>query len=304
MRTVVVTGAHGFLGRHVARRFARAGWEVTGIGHGYWSQNELAAYGISFWHTSDISLEALVTYACEPEILVHCAGSGSVPFSIAHPYEDYSRTVATTAAVLDYIRLHSVGTKLIYPSSAAVYGKARKLPIAEADPLKPASPYGVHKAMAEMLCRSYASNFGLVVGIARLFSIYGEGLKKQLLWDACNKAAHGDATFFGSGAELRDWLHADDAADLLYTIAEKTERDCVTINGGNGEGVPVSDILKAIFEYSNSQLHPQFSGQPRAGDPPGYQADMTLATQLGWKSRVSWRDGVRRYVQWFSERSE
>ncbi len=304
MRTVVVTGAHGFLGRHVARRFARAGWEVTGIGHGYWSQSELAAYGISFWHTSDVSLEALVTYAGEPDIIVHCAGSGSVSFSIAHPHEDYARTVATTASVLEYVRLHSASTKLIYPSSAAVYGVAQRLPIAEADPLEPASPYGVHKAMAEMLCRSYASSFGLVVGIARLFSVYGEGLKKQLLWDACNKVAHGDATFFGSGAELRDWLHADDAADLLYTIAERTERHCLTINGGSGEGVPVSDILEAIFEYSNAELQPKFSGQSRAGDPPGYQADMTLATQLGWKPRVPWRDGVRRYVQWFSERSE
>src|SRR5258708_14032003 len=185
MRTVVVTGAHGFLGRHVAGRFARVGWEVTGIGHGYWSQSELAAYGISFWHTSDVSLEALVTYAGEPDIIVHCAGSGSVSFSIAHPHEDYARTVATTASVLEYVRLHSASTKLIYPSSAAAYGVAQRLPIAEADPLEPASPYGVHKTMAEMLCRSYASSFGLVICLARLFSVSWQGLKRHLRWCSC-----------------------------------------------------------------------------------------------------------------------
>jgi UDP-glucose 4-epimerase len=303
-RTVVVTGAHGFVGRNVARRFARDGWEVTGIGHGYWSQDDLAANGISFWHASDVTLEALVTYGGEPDVIAHCAGSGSVSFSMAHPYEDYVRTVATTASVLEYIRLHSARTRLVYPSSAAVYGVAQKLPIAESDALNPASPYGLHKVMAEMLCRSYASHFGLVVSIARLFSVYGEELRKQLLWDACNKAIHGEAVFFGSGAELRDWVHVDDAADLMYTLAGRADRDCLTINGGTGHGASVADVLNVVFECLKIQTPPRFSGEVRAGDPPGYQADMTLAASGGWKPRISWRDGVARYAQWFIEQQQ
>ena len=275
-RTAVITGAHGFVGRNVALRFAQAGWEVTGIGHGYFSQAELNAYGISFWHTDDISLDALVTYANEPDVIVHCAGSGSVSFSVAHPFEDYARTVGATVAVLEYIRLHSMRTRLVYPSSAAVYGIAQRLPIRENDPLSPASPYGIHKVVAETMCRSYVSHFGLTVRIVRLFSVYGEELRKQLLWDACNKVTQGDAIFFGSGSELRDWLHVDDAADLMYKMAETPERHCLTINGGSGDGVSVSDILTALFGYANAQIQPQFSGESRPGDPPGYQADMVV----------------------------
>jgi UDP-glucose 4-epimerase len=140
MATVVITGAHGFIGRHVARRFASAGWEVTGLGHGNWSQSELIAYGNSFWHSTDISLDALITYSGKPDVIVHCGGSGSVAFSMFQPFEDYGRTVGTTAAVLEYIRLHLPRTKLVYLSSAAVYGMAKTLPIAETDPLLPVSP--------------------------------------------------------------------------------------------------------------------------------------------------------------------
>lgn len=301
MRTVVVTGAHGFLGRYVARTFARCGWVVTGIGHGYWSQDELAENGISFWYAGDISLDALVTHGGEPDAIAHCAGSGSVSFSMAHPHEDYARTVATTASVLEYIRLYSPHTRLVYPSSAAVYGAAPKLPIAESDELNPASPYGLHKVMAEMLCRSYAFHFGIGVGIVRLFSVYGEQLKKQLLWDACNKAVRGEGVFFGTGTELRDWVHAEDAADLIYRLVERSGRECLTVNGGTGDGVSVTEVLKTVFQCLNILEQPKFSGEVRPGDPPGYRADMTLAATLGWRPRILWPEGIARYVSWFSE---
>src|SRR5215831_1661268 len=113
----VVTGARGFLGRYVAKSLSNAGYTVTGIGHGTWDPVEQSEFGISFWSTASITVDALTTYAGEPDVIVHCAGSGSVSFSVAHPYQDYLRTVATTAAVLEYIRTNSPHTKLVYPSS-------------------------------------------------------------------------------------------------------------------------------------------------------------------------------------------
>jgi UDP-glucose 4-epimerase len=155
--------------------------------------------------------------------------------------------------------------------------------------------------MAEMLCQSYAAQFGLAVSITRLFSVYGERLRKQLLWDACNKAVHGESKFFGSGLELRDWVHVDDAAELMYALGTRTERDFLTLNGGTGTGVSVAKVLDAVFDLLASPVRPQFSGEIRPGDPPGYQADMARATKFGWTPRISWRDGVSRYVQWFIE---
>jgi UDP-glucose 4-epimerase len=303
-RRVVVTGAHGFLGRHVARHFASVGWEVTGTGHGQWSHREQVQYGVAKWHGGDVTVDALATYAGEPDLIVHCAGSGTVSFSMLHPFEDWTRGVVTTAAVLEYIRLHSAGTKLVFPSSAAVYGSARKLPIAESDPLLPVSPYGVHKVMAEMLCNSYSATFDLTVGIIRFFSIYGEGLRKQLLWDACNKIAHGNGEFFGSGAELRDWLHVEDAARLIYAVADRLEQGCTTINGGSGEGITVRSVVETLIQESRTSMQPNFSGQTRPGDPPGYQAEMSRAHNFGWAAQIGWQEGMRRYVEWFRERGE
>ncbi|GGI54436.1 NAD-dependent epimerase/dehydratase family protein [Oxalicibacterium solurbis] len=298
-KTVLITGAHGFLGRHAARYFADAGYTVTGIGHGSWDSKEFARFGLTFWHAADITLDALVTYAGEPDMIVHCAGSGSVAFSMTHPYQDYGRTVSSMAAVLEYVRLHSPKTSVIYPSSAAVYGVVEKLPIMEASPLHPVSPYGVHKQIAEMLCQSYASSFHVSVAIIRFFSIYGPGLQKQLLWDACSKAERGDTAFSGTGLELRDWLHVIDAASLLGAVASHASPECPVFNGGSGEGVTVKEVLDEIVQAYGLNSGPKFSGKSRPGDPIGYQADMDNTIRLGWKPTIDWRSGVSDYVKWF-----
>ena len=125
----IVTGAHGFLGRHVAKVFSDNGFSVTGLGHVTWLLSEWQEWGLTEWHTCDITPESLVTYIHKPDVIIHCAGSGSVGYSMVHPLQDYARTVTTTLSVLEFLRLYSPKTSLIYPSSAAVYGISDRLPI-------------------------------------------------------------------------------------------------------------------------------------------------------------------------------
>ena len=120
-------------------------------------------------------MESLTTYVQQPDVVIHCAGSGSVGYSLAHPMQDFERTVSTTLIMLEFLRLHSPNTVFIYPSSAAVYGNAVALPIAESTSLTPISPYGVHKQIAEILIRSYAQQFSISAAIVRFFSLYGAG---------------------------------------------------------------------------------------------------------------------------------
>ena len=169
MKQAAVLGAAGFVGRHAARALALAGYDVVGIGHGSWLRDEWREWGLRDWHVADISLETLLTYAGEPEILVQCAGSGSVAFSMTHPAQDFRRSVDSTLAALDFVRLHAPDCRFVLPSSAAVYGSAEQMPITVADRLRPESPYGVHKKIAEDLCRSYARTFGIRAAIVRLF---------------------------------------------------------------------------------------------------------------------------------------
>ena len=298
MPRVLVTGAFGFLGRHVTRRWAQEDWHVTGLGHGDWTRESWRNWGVDDWHMAEVTLDTLATYGGEPDVIVHCAGSGSVSFSVIHPYQDFQRTTLTTAAVLEYVRLHSPHTRVVFPSSAAVYGVVNRLPIAETAALAPVSPYGVHKRLAEELCQSYANTFKLQVSIVRFFSLYGLGLRKQLMWDACCKLATGEARFAGTGNELRDWIHVTDAAELLACAATRAGQDCPVFNGGSGRPITVQEVVSRL-----SLMFPGvpalFTGDVRPGDPHQYQADVSRTHALGWRPLVELDDGIAEYGEWY-----
>jgi UDP-glucose 4-epimerase len=298
-KQVIVTGAYGFLGRHVAKTFSENGYTVTGLGHGTWLRSEWHHWGFSDWHPCNITLKSLNTYVQQPDVVVHCAGSGSVGYSLTHPMEDFERTVSTSLTMLEFLRLHSPQTAFVYPSSAAVYGNVDALPIVESAPLNPISPYGVNKKIVEELIRSYAQYFSLSVAISRFFSLYGPGLRKQLLWDACTKIEKGDFDFYGTGDEVRDWLHVQDACRLLLTLSSHASSDAVIVNGGTGTGATVNEIVTMLIRKMNKQDSPQFSQIQKPGDPPGYVADIKKATGYGWKPEISIDNGIDEYINWY-----
>jgi UDP-glucose 4-epimerase len=298
-RRALVTGAYGFVGRHVARALAARGYEVTGLGHGGWTRAEWRTFGLAGWHAADVTRDTLLTYAGSPALIVHCAGSGSVAYSMTHPFQDYERTVATTLAVLEYMRLEAPQARLVIPSSAAVYGAARQLPIAVDDPQEPVSAYGVHKKIAEDLCRSYARHFGAHVALVRLFSVYGEGLRKQLLWDACQRLARGDLAFAGTGEETRDFLHVEDAASLLCTAGDHADPSCPTVNGGRGAGVSVRHVVERLAGHLGVAGRPHFTAAVRAGDPSHFSADISGARAWGWAPEHDLDTDLAAYAAWF-----
>ena len=297
---MLVTGANGFLGRHVARHFARQGHTVVGIGHGSWTREEWEAWGLTEWHLSDVTLEALERCAWKPWAIIHCAGGGSVAHSIEHPLADFKKTVETTAHVLEYVRTNAPACRVVYPSSASVYGTVETTLIREDCRVAPISQYGAHKLMAEQIVSSYARQFRTSTAIVRLFSVYGCGLRKQLLWDACHKFANQNNVFMGTGDEVRDWLHVEDAAELLLAAAGHASIDCPIVNGGSGMGTTVRDVLvhlgNCLLQMSES---PIFSGTPRAGDPNRYIADIEAAKAWNWYPRLHWEQGVADYAAWW-----
>lgn len=270
------------------------------MGHGTYSPQDDRGGGLDEWHPGDVTIETLrQATVIPPDVIIHCAGGSSVGLSLSEPLQDFQRTVGTTLQVLEYIRVFAPGASLIYPSSAGVYGLADHMPIAETDSLNPVSPYGVHKKMAEELCRSYGAHYGIRSAIVRLFSVYGIGLRKQLLWDTCQKLRRGELTFWGTGEETRDWLYVKDAADLLWVAGRHTSRACPVVNGGTGSGIPIREIVKEIFSCFERDDTPVFLGQSRPGDPVHYEADIRLAMAWGWKPSMSLREGIREYVTWF-----
>ena len=296
---VLITGAAGFIGRHVALEYAKQGWKVVGIGHGDFS--DYKSYGVSEWHRCDISLKTLNEFGVKPGVIIHCAGGASVGFSVDNPAADFDLTVRITSDVLEFIRLYTHSTRLVYLSSAAGYGQVKTLPITEQSPLNPVSPYGVHKVMAELLCKLYSQQFKLPVAILRPFSIFGPGLKKQLLWDACQKIHQGNFEFFGTGEEIRDWLHVDDLANLVFKAAIHASTECPVVNAGCGTGISVKEILQVVIKQFSLEKNPIFSSKPRAGDPNAYIADITSANAWDSQIKTDLREGIANYVEWYKQ---
>jgi UDP-glucose 4-epimerase len=302
---VFITGAKGFLGRYCAAFLASQGWIVTGIGYGNWSATSRKIWGVSTWRNSAVTLDSLRHLAGKaglPDAIVHCAGGSSVARSYEDPRDDFERTVASTIDVLEFVRCDAPFAKIIYPSSAAVYGAVANVPIPESTPLIPVSPYGRNKLSAEEYCRLYASEWHLSVGIIRFFSLYGEGLRKQLLWDACQKGVAGKFNFFGDGSEIRDWLHVKDAARLIEFSLGMASDGAPVINGGTGKGTSVKEIVAYLGERLDVSTAPAFTRKAKAGDPARQIADVGRLAELGFSPSICWQEGIAFYAKWFLER--
>lgn len=301
-RLAVVTGAHGFIGRHLARQLASEGWEVTGLGHGHWPREEWQSWGIVRWIPGNVDVASL-SKAGRQDVAFHCAGGASVRFAIENAHEDFSRTVSSTAALVEWARASGGEPAIVLVSSAAVYGNTGADPVREDRDPRPESVYAAHKLLAEDLCRAHARFTSVRCAIVRLFSVYGPGLRKQLLWDACNRLARQDRTFGGSGAEARDWVHVRDAARLLMIAADRASGSCPVVNGGTGQCATVAEVVSEIARILGTDA-PLFTGTARAGDPDRLVADPGEAVHWGWRPEVGWRAGVVEYCRWFLDQAK
>ena len=187
----VVTGAAGSIGRHLCADLSRQGYQVLGLGRGSWGPAGPGKWGVSRWLRADVSAASLASLLGNDRAAcyVHCAGSGAVSASFAEPLADFEKTTSSTLILLDHVRKTNPEARTVLASSAAVYGEQGEHDLVESAPRAPVSPYGVHKHAAELLCESYARFLGLSVSIVRLFSVYGEEVGKQLLWDALQEVS-------------------------------------------------------------------------------------------------------------------
>ena len=301
VRSIWITGARGFIGAALSRARAAAGDVVHGLGHGEGTAPPDS--GLSSWTPGELDagmLDELLRRTGRPEVIYHLAGGASVRVAEADPESDFRRTVECSARLLEWVATRASGAPVVLISSAAVYGEAGTGMIAETTPARPVSVYGRHKAQMEDLARDHAARGGGPAAIARLFSVHGPGLRKQLLWDLSMRlAGRPDVLRLGGGGqELRDWTAVSDVCAALPVIASAAAADCPTINVGRGLGVPVRRVAELVMQAWGGDARLEFTGVSPPGDPFSLVADPSRLVAMGCRCDVTIETGVAAYVAW------
>lgn len=292
-RRVLITGAAGFIGCALATHFRQQGANVFVD-----AARESGAIGTRLPLTEVSLLKAMG--GAVPDVIFHAAGSGTVAKVAAQPAVELPANLAAMLSVLQFAQRHAPTAHVILLSSAALYGNAPATPQRESDQRAPVSLYGVAKAQAEELAAFYATQLGLRATAVRLFSVYGPGLRKQLLWDAMGKFAQGRSDFFGTGDERRDWLHIDDVCTFMSALMARGPGQSFDVFNCGGEPASTAEVLRLLASRTGA-LVPQFNGRTRVGDPGCLVADCGKAErELGWRASIGWRAGVVGYADWFS----
>jgi UDP-glucose 4-epimerase len=300
LKTILITGATGFIGRYIASRFSNDGWNVIGLGSSN-LENELdtnlSCYKNIRLPSSELS--ALIRQV-NPDVCVHCAGKSSVARSIYNPYDDFETNVHATFSLLDSLRLYSPQCSLIYLSSAAVYGNPKTLPIYEYQELEPISPYGFHKLMSEQLCKEFFKIYGLKTAIIRIFSAYGKGLKRQVIWDICQRAiSQPTLELQGTGQETRDFIHADDIAEAVYIVCQKSIFEANIYNLASGKETTIKYLAELIISKLGKANSLIFNGMVPVGNPINWKANISCLEEIGFTSKITLEQGISDYCEWY-----
>lgn len=282
----LVTGASGFLGRAVVRHLEACGRTVVAV------KREPPMGETAFD-------ELLIR--CQPEVVVHTAGSASVPASFVDPWADFQSGPQLTFRLLEALRRHSPASRLVFFSSAAVYGEPVCLPVLESEECRPLSPYGFHKVACELLCRQYRSLYGMQVSILRIFSAYGPGLRKQVFWDLSRQLARNprEIVLQGTGMESRDFVFADDVARAVMAVAEHGDFNAAAYNVAGGREVFLRDLVRSLIDAFGVSPEICFNGKVPTGNPLRWQASIDSLRATGFQPRVDFSSGVASYVEWF-----
>lgn len=297
---VLITGVNGFLGQCIAAAFESAGWRVAGIDISEQPSRALAAYRQTT--LPDGGLASFIG-AVAPDLVVHCAGRASVGASVKEPGPDYWAGPPALFSVLEAIRTQAPQCKLVLLSSAAVYGSPARMPVSEEAAPAPISPYGFHKWQCELLCREFSSIYGVRTAAVRVFSAYGEGLRRQVLWDVCTQLLRdGRLDLRGTGEETRDFVHGQDVARGVLLVARAAEMNGEVYNLATGRATRIRDLAALAARGLGVNVTPSFDGVVPAGDPPNWQADMRKMSGLGFRAALRLEEGVARYARWCKER--
>lgn len=296
-RKILVLGGGGFIGSHLVAALSQTQHQIQVAG------NNLLSSGNSNVDYLSGNLSSQIYQQCTtPDLIFHLAGGASVASSLQDPNHDFDKTLPHLSALLHKMQVDWPQARLIYLSSAAVYGENASDNTSIRCQLKPMSPYGLHKQLAEEMIQFYSRRYNISAQIVRPFSVYGEGLRKQLLWDALSKAQRGEFSYFGDGEQQRDWVYIHDLIDfLLHLMTQQINDQNQLLNAGTGDGIAIKTLLTMLLKTAGYHQTPIFSSIGKPGDPDNLVSCRQEQLSYPQLQQTSLQLGLERYVGWFKQ---
>lgn len=299
MNKILVTGGAGFIGSHVTKLLLDAGHQVVVLDN------------LSTGHKEALDPRAKLvvgdiagppkTALKNIDAIIHLAGLIIVPESVKDPAKYCQNNVLGTVNLLTLAKDTGV-KKVIFSSSACVYGTPKKLPITEDAPLAPDNPYGATKASIEVFLQAFHANFGLDVTVLRYFNPYGPGEMHQPETHAIPnfvKAAlvQKPIPLYWKGEQIRDFIYISDLAQAHIDVLPLSGFNI--FNLGTEIGVKVKDVIRETFEIVGYQVPVSNLGQ-RPGDvAANYASSAKLKAAVGWKAKVNLTEGLKRTIDFY-----
>jgi CDP-glucose 4,6-dehydratase len=322
MTRALVSGAHGFVGSHLARALLERGEAVRILDR---PSPRLADVGGERLSGLDLlgiraevelveadlrDAEAVSAAVAGSDSVFHLAAQTIVGVAHESPLETFEVNVRGAWNVFEACRAHRVG-RVIFASSDKAYGSSPQLPYREDFPLRAAYPYDASKAAADTIARSYATAYGVPLAVTRFANIYGGGDLNfsRLIPETVVALLDGRAPVIRSdGSPERDFLHVEDAVSAYFAIAAALESGAMgeAFNAGGERPHPVREVVELIAGAAGGGIEPDFQG---AGNPDGeidrQFVDSTKLRELtGWRPKVELEAGLLSTLEWYREHPE
>lgn len=274
MSKVLVTGATGFIGRHLCPRLRSAGHEVIATSSA----------------SGDVSDSQWWSQLSPADVVVHLAGRTFVPDSWRDPAAYMRANLLGAMGALDYCRAHRA--RLVFLSSY-LYGNPRSQPISEDAPLMANNPYGLSKLLAEEACRFYATRLGVSVAILRPFNVYGPGQGEDFLVPfIIQQIRAGGEVRVKDLKPKRDYVHVGDVVEAIALCLDLQEAWCV-FNVATGRSHSVGELIEIAQRAAGTDLPVISAEEVRPDEIMDTVADISRArTVLGWNPQWELATGI------------
>jgi dTDP-glucose 4,6-dehydratase len=313
-KSVVVTGAGGFIGSHLVEHLVRDGARVRAMLR-YTSRGQRGALDLvpdGVLDNVDITLGDIRDFDAVREIcrgadaIFHLAALIGIPYSYEHPQEVIDTNILGTSNVLVAAKELGSLERIVLTSTSEVYGSALRIPMDEEHPLQAQSPYSATKIAADALGLSFHRSFALPVTIVRPFNAYGPRQSARAVIPAIlSQALAGMTLRLGTLDTTRDFTFVADTARGFASVAASDGALGEVVNVGSGTEVSIRDVVRAAGAVVGRELQVEGDDQrmrPAASEVSRLHSDSSKAAKLaGWRAEVSLEDGLRRTADWISE---